>query len=201
MKIKRNRLNKVLMWDVNFLLQVRTENMHIKHKLSLLFIDQSVVSVAWLGPCHTDLSVDQCPSRPLTSIVFFLFWSTVRANAEPSVCLPLCPSSIGVLGCRALSAGRPPVIRRALDYGVSSSVFQWIMYKWSFYHKKFLISEWYKIFIFTGFMTPASLASCFCVFSTLLDSSIVFLKAFPFVLEKSQGLPALFSWEDGVFLL
>lgn len=34
------------------------------------------------------------------------------------------PSSIGVLGCRALSAVRPPVIRRALDYGVSSSVFQ-----------------------------------------------------------------------------
>lgn len=65
--------------------------MHIKHKLSLLFIDQSVVSVLWLGPCLTDLSVDQCPSRPLTSVVFFLFWSTVRANAEPSVCLPLCP--------------------------------------------------------------------------------------------------------------
>lgn len=44
-----------------------------------------------LGPCLTDLSVDQCPSWPPTSIVFFLFWSTIRVNAEPHVCLPLCP--------------------------------------------------------------------------------------------------------------
>lgn len=34
------------------------------------------------------------------------------------------------------------------------------------------------MFVFTGFMTPASLASCFCVFSTLLDSPVVFSKLY-----------------------
>lgn len=190
---KRNRLNKVLMWDVNFPLQVRTNSMQIKHKTKVTTYrsKSSLYCVSRTPFALTCLWASVLVSY-WSSFLAFLFQSTVRAKIELRVWFRLWspPSNPATHTHRVL--GSISLIAVLWIMAFVAICFQMNSVKMRIVPQKFCNTGLLENFYFLGllvdlgkFITLASVAPR-PVFPAVLDSSPVFLQSF--VLGKSQEL-------------